>query len=349
MEPTRLERADAAGPRRGLYRFFGAALGLCVATGALELGLRAAYASLPSVAALHDASYHVVSVGHPSDPERSCVGVEIRTLETPKLQPGGADLLIGGDSVAAGFGVAIDEAFGARIRKQLSAETGREWRAQSTALPAAGWCLIASRLSSAIPLLKPKLTLIALFADDLQAHEVLLIDGKFAAPTEAVARPMLRSLVRRSYLANQLWFLGLRAGGATGSMHPTPAGVARFRAAMIELDTAARAAGGEALFTLLAPAGMPRCGTGEAAAEICTNIRNELGIIAFNLERAGLPWVDLRELWQNAPPSMLEGESQNPMPVHPDAGGHARIAAALLPYVRTALRLPPGPESHSPP
>jgi lysophospholipase L1-like esterase len=319
------------------------ALLVCVALlagGAVaEAALRAAYPTLPSLVGL---------IGETSWRE----GDAIQRCETNALVPIGAQpplpdgrrLLVVGDSVALGFGVAATERFGARLAAKLSA-SGQPWSEVNKARAGGTACVTLGLARDAVQLDNADVAVVGLFADDLMEAPRFWVNGHAVAFPNTVRVPWLRSLVSSSYTANTVWW-GTQVAffDRSQSLSRDEETLRTFRRGLSELRAQSVQTGTPVVLTLLPAAGGEVCATGGTEPQVC-DLLGEADRLAELLDEGWPGWVDLRGVLRGGDYRLDEEKADARLDIHPNEAGHARIADALFPAVAVAVGGPQGVRS----
>jgi hypothetical protein len=336
----------------------------------VELGLRLWWPTLPSLAPL--ATVQSVPAGALPAEERDRLScrqppggelhhqpwtARIGATETARMaQTAALRLWVAGDSVAQGAGVAQGQSFAALLAGQLALDQGRAVELWNLGIQGAAYCNslvdLHLRLDLACPGVEcPDAVVLQLFADDLERRDSYTVQGQVIAFPWRVRQPALRALVSHSYTANLVWSQArARLGGPVPRRGVDAAEQVRFRTALRALGERLEALSVAWVLTLLPPAGLPRCEDPSFALSVadCGWMTQDMDLMAGMLDQEGLPWVDLRSVWRDAPDVTLEHERldldrRGRLPVHPDAAGHALLARSLGPALGAALqaRAPP--------
>ena len=325
-------------PTSLLLRCCLALAGLAVGLVVVEAGLRGSYPTLPSLAALHDRPDLL-------EPFRVAEGQRFRddrVCDQVVRQPRGRDVSFGsgeptrtvwfaGDSMTAGMGVELGEAWPEQLGQRMQAQLGGRVVLRNLALPGVGYCEVLRRVHSELQFGQPDVVVVGLFADDLETRALLARDGQLVGLPHTIPSPTLRWLARRSYAANLAWF----------AVHSRPDGPVRFidgpgRRAfqdnLVALTAAIREAGATPLVALIEPVGAANCGQPGAAeaAPRCTWMPDDLALMADLLDEAGVSYLDTRGVWEALGATAIPEEAGQPLPIHPDAASHARFAEWLL-------------------
>ncbi len=352
---------------RRLRRLALLAAGLVAGLAGLELACRARWDALPSVAALLEASPREVRYfqeGPGNEPPRchDPPGFATRPVAWDLTLPGAEPPLefwAAGDSVVLGWGVAREDAFAWRLARRVAEATGRAVHLVNMGLNGMGYCASLRELHGHLDRRAPDIVLFELFADDLASRAMVLVKGQVVRFPAQEPNPALRWLVSRSYLANWVW-VTVRARRADGPTRFVDGeGQRHFVEAIRELADRLEATGSRLVLALVPPAGLPWCDPEhprhgelpERALGECAWLRSDMDLMAALLQDAGIPFVDLRDLWRREPSGTLPEEVEElrlraRLPIHPDARGHASLAEALWPAVARAFEVPlaePGP------
>ena len=325
-----------------------------------EFGLRLYYPTLPSLSALQKSGYKLKKFkwdGHPGaeiarSEDLECLPASYldSTLAPKQVTVGKGKgealrLWVTGDSVAKGFGVPLDDGVASRLGRRLSAHTGAKVKVRNLAINGAGFCLymnkLLSRLEEGPP---PDALVLLLFADDLEHRAVIaLTDGVVAFP-DRIRSPAGRALAENIYLANLAWMVSHMANrdkapprfiGANGRLiflKTMKLLVQQVQRQRIPLITA-----------LVAPTGLHLCPANPPPASRCRWLGQDMGLIAALLTEAGVPFLDLRTLWQGKDESLILADELHRMrtspevAIHPSSAGHALLAEQIWSSMVTAF------------
>lgn len=325
--------------RRLLAVMLSLTLGLGLAEGALRLR----YDAPPSLAALEKvkpgaAARDAASVGcreWKAVPSAMVPGVR---------RDGKQSLYVGGDSVAAGWGVPTESSFAAQVQGALTRRHGSVdlvLDAQAGASLCDEVARLRGALASGAP--APRWALIGVFADDLVRHGAMYVGGELVAFPSAVQPPELGVALRSSWLLNLAWFARVSRdpGQLDGAL---PASLRELVVRALADADAAMLDSGVKRAWLLIPgvnqAGCPARSSGRAAGparpELASCRSLNAGRLALRevFADAGVPLVDLDGIYGDGAAYRLPGEAHLQPPdtvaVHPNAAGHALIAARAL-------------------
>ncbi len=316
-------------------RLLAAALPLLVLLAIAEVGLRAYHSTLPSLAALdrgRDGSLTTAELGG---------GMTCSFHPLPSPGPRSDELLVVGDSVAAGNGVRPGEAFPDLLAAQIPS-----LQLQVVAAPGANICQSVQVLHYQLSNRPwPRAVLWELFGDDLISPILFSRQGeRWADPSQEPSRP-LRWLALRSYLGNLAWYrLRVSPAGAAAAA----VSVQQHRELeqwLIGLQGATKRAGVVLLPVLLEPVGMARCPPSTAQRSPCSWMARDLRQLETWFRQAGTDPLDLRGLWEGAGDLTIPTEAAvtppQRMPIHPNAQGHRILAEAILPELEARLAATP--------
>lgn len=342
---------------RPLLSLFGLLFGLAVA----EVGLRLQSANLPSLAALDNADpLDLAEYHHWSDPPATSPGCHPspgvaprrkRSKFTPDERPrkaGSLDLWVVGDSVVFGFGVGSNEGWAARLGARLASARPHPVQLSRLGGPGSGWCAWLTDLNAALdsgP--PPDAAILQVFADDLEDRGVILVGGREAARPGYGAPAWAAPALRHSWLLNQLWFSWVTHLGPDVPLRAEgPVARDRFVTALTQAGARLEEKGVPWTLALVAPAGQPLCNEDQPRGSDCAWMAEDLARLADWLGSSQLPWLDLRQAWQDRPSDLLPAEriaweTRGRLPVHPGPLGHAALAEAAWPWLNAAI--PPAP------
>lgn len=320
--------------RRRVFRLLAAILGAALARGSAEVGLRLLYPALPSLVGLQGWSWQPTPCQ-----EGAVVAGEggPRALGMP---------LIGvfGDSVAAGFGLddRQRQRFGALLAAALSGG-GQPWAEWNEGRPGAGWCPSVQTAAQRVQQHQIRIAVLELFADDLAVHARLQHHGRMIR-FPAQASPALRPLIEGSWLLNLIWLAASAADPSPDRRALSPDDQAAFLHAISALSRTAAAQHIPLVIALLPPIGLGRCPADPPAASACAWMPHDLALLADLLIASGAPWLDLRDVYGADAPAVPAERDQPPggLALHPDPGGHRRIAARLLALLQQIGAAPAG-------
>ncbi len=341
--------------RRLVFRALLVCGGVGVALAAGEGWLRSSHSTLPSLAALEGYRGREPFLARFLDSAQQ--GFTLEHCDQPP--PGGAPvrrdlhgqgsreltLLVAGDSVAHGWGVSDGAGWADHLADTVARETTAAVELVRTGAPGQGYCNWVAETHGALDSgLEPDLAVLQVFADDIEQRGMVLIDGEVAAVPGFGLPVPARELARRSYLANRLWF-----AWATHFGKPTPdridglKGRAQFLAAVQDLGARFDQQGTPWTVALVAPAGRHLCDEDPRVETDCRWLEEDGESLARWLDHGGVPWVDLRTVWQSEPSDLLdreifELERRHRLPVHPGPAGHRALAVGLESWASDAAR-----------
>lgn len=328
---------------------FGLGLAVAAGLGLAELGLRLRYPAPPSLAALEQIE--------PGAAERDATTAGCRdwravpSAPVPTPQHGQKVLYIGGDSVAAGWGVAPDASFPARI-EQAFVRGGQFVDVVNDAHPGASLCDEIARFRGVLQGSRvPSWAVIGVFADDLVRHGAMYVDGRLVAFPSAERPEALAVALRSSWLLNLGWFAwisrhpGRLDGALPGSLRDA---VVR---SLAETDGAAATASVKRVWVLLpgvnqalcpadadppgVPASTPAGGPRQTEAASCRALGAGLRALREVFAEARVPLLDLDGVYGDGAAYLLERERFASPPtavaVHPNEAGHQLLADRILP------------------
>jgi lysophospholipase L1-like esterase len=249
-------------------------------------------------------------------------------------------LLVAGDSMVLGPGVEREATATWLMGVYLATATGQRVITVNAGLNAAGYCGVIRAVHQHLDEAAVDAIVVMLFADDLEQHAFTLVGGSLRADPSRLATGPIRTLLSTSYVANAVWFAGLKV--ALNGQDSAPAWVDRgprnltqftrdnLAASMRRLDQRAGPT-----WALLAPAGLASCPENPDPTSECAWLTDDLHTLSATLETEVGAFVDLRGLWEEG--GGLESELANQtrtgrLAVHPNAKGHEEIAAALAPW-----------------
>jgi len=326
---------------------------LVLALGLAELGLRLAYPALPSLAAEQGQGWAVVPSGFGTsrDSQPQEIPPEICRPTSPPVpvtahSPGAGPplaLWVVGDSFTTGVGAPPDQGYAWLLAQDLAAQTKRAVDLTVRARPGASFCLAlqsAEEALSATP--RPDVVVLQLFADDLEDHAMVATGQGVVLFPSSVGSSLGRALVERSYAANLAWFGAERLHGVPPRRHIDGASQAWFVRRFAALRESLAQGGQGLVVTLLGPTGLAQCQQPAPIGSRCESLPRDMVLIGNLLDDAGVPFVDLRELWLRHPDLVRTEERKAALtpggcPIHPDAEGHRVLAEALLPAVVDAV------------
>lgn len=309
------------------YRAAAFVLGLAAALVGLESGFRLYFHALPSVDALEDGGFTAASV-----PQVECPEGRLMAWPPAAVPPGDHNLGVFGDSVAAG--VRLDDPlttrFGVLLARALGTPTDL-WAERNEARPGASWCTTVGTAADRIRDGGVDLALVAFFADDLAVHDQLTVNGRPVVFPDR-SPPFLRPLVTTSWAANFVWAGWATRVGLADRRFVSRLDQAAFVGAVSGLATLAAANQIPVLFVVLPPIDAGKC-VNAASQSMCDWLPRDYGLMRFLLGQAKVESVDLTDVYGDSDVLVPE-ERDVPvggMAVHPNALGHARIAARLAP------------------
>ncbi|MCB9777265.1 MAG: SGNH/GDSL hydrolase family protein [Alphaproteobacteria bacterium] len=332
----------------------GALVGLLAAEGALRLALPA----LPSVRALHQDAVATAPAfwggedpGTPVRPGDHCArsrSVYATQQARERMEPGGAgepvELLFVGDSFTEGVQVPPEDAWTAVLAARFVEERGQRVHSVNLAKAGADHCDHLHQLEGpGASLTHADVLILQLFADDLEHHSAIVVDGGLAIDPGRIRTPWLRDLASRSYLANLVWFTWAARQAPDRTRVRSPETDAAFRDHLARIAARAQALDAPLLIFLVGPTGLTDCTADPLEFSRCRWLPGDMDHIAALLDESGLPWVDLRTLWDGeeryvlAEEERLVAEGRMDMAIHPDSAGHRVLADALRPYLDDAV------------
>ncbi len=260
-------------------------------------------------------------------------------LTATEVQAGGGiarrSLWLVGDSVTYGLGVAAADTFGAGLARRLAEHFGEAVVARNLGVPGGGFCASVRRLATEQAAHRPDLVLIVFFADDLEEHSLLTVQGHLIAPPDVARSAPVRWLITRSYLANLAWYRAVGAslfGPRTDGRFVSPDAVADFEAAARVMRDRVQEAGGIAIFTLLPTPSEANCTTPDPASR-CRWLANDVERMGTGLRAAGIPFLDLRGVWPLGAAHVVADEqtvvAEGGVAMHPNEVGHGLLANAI--------------------
>ena len=325
--------------KRWLLALVSVLVGLLLVEGSLRL----LYLDLPSLDALRRSPYKtkrfLVHGRQTLDPDLSCSGFVVPREERSRVVgKGSTDLALWaiGDSLTWGMGVEAEESYPYLLAGELSAALGEKVRLRNLAMPGAGFCQIVRQLNTGLQNGTPDIVMMGLFADDLEHRAWLAFEGETIGLPDQIENLSLRWWARRSYAVNLAWFATAPRTAGTRRLIDPP-GQASFIRNMRRVERDIAAGGGRLVVAVLPPAGLGRCDPAALIRTRCGWMRQDMHLIARLLDEAGIDYVDLREIWDDAPDVTLPTEQHANPPIHPNAEGHALISAAIWAKVAPAL------------
>ncbi len=318
----------------------------------VEAGLRLRYPTLPSLAALEDVELGATTGPRPEDGP-GFGGAELCWDQSgfrprPSAWEGrlgpdvGApvELWAVGDSVIQGQGVQPAQSYPWLLGERLAAELGRPVELRNVSVNGGHFCQYLRELHGQLSLGQPDLVVVGVFSDDLRDRVFFLLGGSLVAFPAQIEGALGRALAGRSYLANLLWLQWRGRVAAQDEVPPDARALLLFRESFAALQGRLEEQGVPVLTLLLDPAGLSLCAE-QPTLEDCAKAAQDGARIAGLLDEAGVPFVDLRGFFVERPDRLLEQERRDlerrgVLPVHPDPRGHADLAEALWPSLRSA-------------
>ena len=199
-------------PRSGLARAALVVLGVVVGFVCAEVGARALYPALPSLAALHDRpelieQFEVEGLRQRDD--LNCVQ-HLKDQRGRDVVYGAGEprrvLWFAGDSMTAGMGVEPGEAWPEQLTEMAVEALGGAVVVRNLAVPGIAYCEVLRRVHSELQHGQPDVVFLSLFGDDLESRALLARDGQLIGLPHTIASPALRWAARRSYVVNLGWF-----------------------------------------------------------------------------------------------------------------------------------------------
>ncbi len=259
--------------------------------------------------------------------------------EAPELEFGSGarhrSVWLLGDSVTYGLGVEATETFGASLSGRLADHFGAALTSLNLGIPGAGYCATARRLAAELATQEPDIVIVSFFADDLEEHSMLTVQGRLVAPPDLESNAAIRWFVERSYLANLAWY---RAIATPLIQHPadgrfiSPVALEEFRTAASAMQASVTHAGGSPIFLLIPTPGEALCTTPVPDAR-CHQLEGDLELMAQQLQAANIPFLDLRGAWPTGTAHILANDlraiAEGGIAMHPNAMGHRLLADAI--------------------
>ncbi len=332
---------------------------LLLSLGAAEAVLRGVYDDLPSLAPLARAETYF---GHDAPPIATSPADSMNCRDPPGSTAGGSghvapptrehafgdgeptrSILVAGDSVAWGYGVAPEEAWGSQLGAALFQALGNSLSVGVVGVPGGGYCEVLRALHHELDATDPDAVVLQVFADDLEQRAMIILDGAPVVFPASAGSPWVRGLVAHSYAANWAWsrFRARRSPGPTRFI--SEEGQAGFQSSMKALRERLDELGTDLLVFLLPPSGTAACGGPGPQEQICRWYAEDMDRMEALLWVAGIAPLRLDTLWSNpsaqALPQELRRSQTEPayVPIHPSAAGHTHLAQALAPQVAAAL------------
>ena len=319
-----------------------------------EISLRMVYSRLPSIVALSEVEYELLSKNRQdmedlAGPLESlhCNGsVLLGRSEGSPAKPTAKDfrLAVVGDSVVAGVGAEPGHGVADLLSSKLQQRTGRSTELVQLGLPGGDICDVVGMARSELVHRVDAMVLV-LFADDLQNYKMMNFNSKLIAFPEKISGWFPRVLATNSYLANFVWLATLPY---TQSSWRTSGDFSRLFVELVEsLVARAKAQNTPLVVALLAPAGLPYCPRHSPSESFCGWMKRDMDLMARLLDALGMPYVDLRTIWDDRPPlydkeeeGAFHGPAVGGMAIHPSTKGHEVLADAIMPALLKALGSP---------
>lgn len=317
--------------------------GLLVALVLAEGALRVRYPLPPSLSAMAGALPERAAARAGKDLAlcRDWASVPLSLLSRGAA-PGQPELWVSGDSVAMGWGVESGASFGSLLADRVRAATGTSLRYANDGTGGGSLCTLLARARHVATARPPTWAVLAVFADDLQDHGAMYVDGRLVAWPESRFDPPLSTLLRTSWLANLAWFASVSRDPAGLDAAIPPEEHALVVAAIADTDRLLHERGVTPLWLLLPPAGRDVCRTGYAPGSRCAMLEAGMVTLRGLYARAGVPLLDLTDLFTGQADMALAREAvqtgPDAVPIHPNERGHARIAAAVWPALEPSVR-----------
>ncbi len=262
---------------------------------------------------------------------------------TPARREGAFNLGVVGDSVVEGVGAPRGQGVAEVLGRRLGQATGA---AVSVVNRGRSGATLEQKVELARDLLVHRAAdtvVVVLFSDDLHTGAVVARHGVVVDLLDKQPSLVVRTLVRRSYVANALWMLWRGAVYETRTQFLSARERGRLVAMLGELRHLAQRKSVPLVMAILPASGMALCPGRPDPGTGCSWALLTMETMARMLQDAGLPFVDLRLIWADGKPRAPQIELDDmasgklAVAVHPDAEGHAMIAEALLPLVRAAM------------
>lgn len=248
-----------------------------------------------------------------------------------------------------GPGVRPEQTAAWRIGNQVATELGRQVTLVNAGLNAAGYCGVIRAVHHHLDEASVDAVVVALFADDLEQHALTLVNGTLRADPHRLEPGPMRTFLSHSFLANAVWFAGLK--WALVEQKSTPAWVDRGPRLVPQKTVDNLVASIRHLekrvaptWALLGPTGLPSCPEQPSPTSECGWLVDDLDTMSASLAQEAEFFVDLQGVWgdEDALASEVDSQKQSGrIAVHPNAAGHQKIAAALLPQVLEKLSQAP--------
>jgi len=251
------------------------------------------------------------------------------------------NLLIAGDSIAWGYGVEPEEAWGAILGQTLQESLQQALTVAVVGIPGGGYCEILRGIHKELDATPPEVVVLQVFADDLEQRAMMLVGGSPVAYPEQARSPITRILATHSYLLNWTWSHWISRNQNTPSRFISPEGQADFQQAMANLRERCQALGTELVVFQIQPAGIASCDNRPAPS--CQWYSEDHTLMATLLQEAGIPAIDLSAIWDHPDRWLLEKERMRMqresqyVGIHPNPSGQARLAESLAEPTAKAL------------
>jgi hypothetical protein len=357
------------------YRWLALLLSTMIGLVCVELGLRNVYRTLPSISALDGSEFRLEWLVDLSDDPDGSLCHEVESFLSHRSRWTGPDtdtevyfselhrvnmasegevtkfgsgetertLWIGGDSLAYGLGVESQQSLGAHLSRSMASETGGSVYMRNLAVPGAGFCTVVQRVAGALHRQVPDIVMVVLSADDLDERLMLSVNGRLVAPPDLAESEVARRMVRRSWLANLVWFRWVSWSEAVGSKERRFIGEDTqkgFREAMAVLKKRVEGRGGRMVAAIVEPPGMPLC-RGTTQEERCRWLRSDMQTMSGLLTEAGVQHKVVSGIWPGSLQDIVSREhaiaKRGLLAMHPSAEGHERISKALWPLLAGAM------------
>lgn len=289
-----------------------------------------------------------MGLGHEIDDENHgsiVCRIDNTAFRSPEPPPGLFRLAVVGDSVVAGIGAEESNGVADVLGRELGALLGLPVRVTNLGSIGADFCVVAQKVSAALSV-KPYDALVhVLFADDLMPYLRIVVGKITLLLPSRIENPLLRSLMSHSYCANALWVHLPYIHRPFERIVPVPEDIREsFKAAMVQISASAEKAGVPHLVVLLSfPEHAWRRDNPDAQISPWSRISDShLEAMAALLDEAGVPFLDLRSVWDDEPVHVCAAElpelAIGGAGVHPDDAGHALLARRILPALHAKVQ-----------
>lgn len=266
-----------------------------------------------------------------------------RFSRPPARLEGAFNLAVVGDSVVEGIGAPKGRGMAEVLGRLLGRSTGLQVEVINSGRPGANFMHKAQMSKKILDSGAADALVVVLFSDDLHFSLVVAEKGKVVDLLDKQPSLLMRTLIRRSYLANALWMLWRTSVHQTQTQFLSGEHRARLVGLMREVKQRARQSKTPLVMAILPASGVAVCPRRPLQGTPCSVVLLTMETMAELLQEAGMPFVDLRYIWADGRPRAPQYELDDVrsgrlgIAVHPDTEGHSMIAEALEPVLTKAV------------